>query len=297
MNASKIVMVRPLSFCSNPETQESNSFQNTSNKETQTEIVQKAQQEFDQFQRVLTDHGIEILNFEELPGQCTPDSLFPNNWFCKLPDGRVFLFPMFAPNRRREYRSDIVTAIKGKELVDLRSYADEGLYLEGTGSLILDHDYKLAYACLSPRTSKDLLMIFAEKSGYQIVPFESYDKNGQQIYHTNVMMALGKKNVVINMASITNENERSLLKKSFLETGKNLLDISYEQTLNFAGNMLLLQNKSGQMYWVCSTRAFLSLTPQQRNMLQVEGEILHSPLDTIETYGGGGARCLMAEVW
>ncbi|WP_408097344.1 citrulline utilization hydrolase CtlX [Peredibacter sp. HCB2-198] len=297
MNASTIVMVRPLSFCSNPETSGSNSFQNTSSSESQDTIVQKAQQEFDQFQHVLTQHGINILKFQELSHQNTPDALFPNNWFCKLPDGRVFLFPMFAPNRRREFRQDVIDALEAKEVIDLRSHGEKGLFLEGTGSLIFDHDFKLAYACLAPRTSTELLKIFSELSGYKIVTFESVDKNGKQIYHTNVMMALGKKNVVINLESIHDPKEVELLKQFFTETGKVIVDISHDQMENFDGNMLLLQNHRGEKFWVCSTRAYHHLRPEQRAQLEIEGKILHSPLDTIEAYGGGGARCLMGEVF
>ncbi|WPU64341.1 citrulline utilization hydrolase CtlX [Peredibacter starrii] len=297
MNASTIVMVRPLSFCSNPETSGSNSFQNTSSVESQSEIVARAQLEFDRFQNVLTDHGIKILKFEELAGQNTPDALFPNNWFCKLPDGRVFLFPMFAPNRRREFRQDVIDALEAKEVIDLRSYGERGLYLEGTGSLIFDHDFKIAYACLAPRTSPELLTVFSEQSGYRIVSFESVDKNGQQIYHTNVMMALGKKNVIINIESIRNPSELALLTKTFAETGKAIVDITHEQMENFDGNMLLLQNQNGVKFWICSTRAHDSLKTEQREQLSQEGKILHASLNTIETYGGGGARCLMGEVF
>lgn len=297
MNASTIVMVRPLSFCSNPETSGSNSFQNTSALESQSSIVNKAQHEFDQFQNVLIKHGIKILKFQELPQENTPDALFPNNWFCKMPDGRVFLFPMFAPNRRREFREDVIDALNAKEVIDLRTYGEKGLFLEGTGSLIFDHDYKIAYACLAPRTSPELLDIFAQRSGYKIVSFESVDKNGKQIYHTNVMMALGKKNVIINLESIRDPSELIMLKKSFADTGKSVVDITHDQMENFDGNMLLLQNDLGEKFWVCSTRAYNHLKEDQREQLTREGRILHSPLDTIETYGGGGARCLMGEVF
>lgn len=297
MPASMIVMVRPLTFCSNQETLESNSFQKTSTDLTPSEIVSRAQKEFDAFQDVLSSKGITILKYDEVPGALTPDACFPNNWFCQLPDGRVFVFPMHAKNRRGEVRQDILSRIKKSDVIDLSPHADRELFLEGTGSLILDHTHKLAYACLSPRTSPFLLKEFSKLSGYEAVSFSSHNEEGKAIYHTNVMMALGEKNVVINMSSINTPEEKEKLLAYFLKTGKYVVDISHEQMNSFAGNMLLLSNNNGENFWVMSTRAYESLTYQQKVMLSSDGTLLHSAIPTIEDYGGGGVRCLMAEIF
>lgn len=290
-------MVRPLTFCSNQETLESNSFQKNSSELSPPEIVVRARKEFDSFQDKLTSNGISILKYEEDPSAFTPDACFPNNWFCQLPDGRVFIFPMQAKSRRREVRQDIITKIRKSDVIDLTGYAEQGLFLEGTGSLIFDHQNKLAYACLSPRTSHEMLKKFSQLSGYETVAFTSHDESGKEIYHTNVMMALGEKNVVINMSSINSPAEKEKLLGNFLRTGKYIVDISHAQMNSFAGNMLYLSNKSGNNFWVMSSRAHQSLTDEQREMLSQEGTLLHSPIPTIEDYGGGGVRCLMAEIF
>lgn len=296
MIASKILMVRPLSFCSNAETMESNSFQKNSH-DPQSEVIRKAQLEFERFQNVLTDHGIEIMKFEEVLANQTPDALFPNNWFWQLPDGRLFISAMFAPNRRREVRNDVIEKLGSKDVVDYRNYTEKNLFLEGTGSIVFDHQNKLAYACLSSRTSAELMKEFTLKSGYKEIIFHSYDTGGNEIYHTNVMMAMGEKNVVINLESITNAREKEFVVNTIKDSGKNIIEITHHQTNNFAGNMLFLRNKKGGKFWVCSSRAYNAFTPMQRELLHAEGKILHSALTTIEDNGGGGARCLMGEVW
>lgn len=297
MPASKIVMVRPLTFCSNLETLESNSFQKKSSDLSPAEIVKRAQREFDNFQSTLTSEGIEILRFEENPEVQTPDACFPNNWFCQLPDGRVFLFPMQAKNRRREVREDIISSLQKSELIDFTGFAEKDLFLEGTGSLIFDHQNKIAYACFSPRTSPELLNEFSRRSGYEVIGFKAVNETGKAIYHTNVMMAMGEKNVVINMASVTDPTERDVLLESFQKTRKFVVDISHSQMSSFAGNMLYLSNQSGENFWVMSTRAHDSLTSEQKKILLREGKLLHAPIPTIEDFGGGGVRCLMAEIF
>lgn len=283
-------MVRPGSFCSNPETLDSNHFQkNVSSKD----ILASAQKEHETLLNLLRKNGIEILNFDEDLSANTPDALFPNNWFCQLPDGRTFIFPMQAQNRRREVRHDVIDRIKKDEVIDLTSFAEKNMFLEGTGSIIFDHEYKLAYACYSPRTSPDLLKEFGEISGYKIIGFKASDQNGKEIYHTNVMMAMGLKTVVINMSAV---DDKELLYETFTQTNKLIVDISHDQMNNFAGNMLLLKGKD-KLHWVCSTRAYDALSALQKKTLEQDGEFLHSSLNTIEDIGGGGARCLMAEVF
>lgn len=293
--ASTVVMVRPLTFCSNPETLSSNTFQKSSG-DSPHEILRKAQAEFDHFAAELKGAGIQVLSFEEISGAQTPDALFPNNWFCQLPDGKVFIFPMQATNRRKEIRKDILKKIKATEVIDLSPYIERNQFLEGTGSLVFDHETKTAYACLSPRTSKVLLAEFGELSGYKIIPFPALDAGGKAIYHTNVMMAVGERNVVINLSAISQE-ERESVRKGIVDSGKAIVEITHAQMENLAGNMLLLQNKNGVKFWVSSTRAYESLTPVQRAQLEKEGKFLHVPLTTIEDIGGGGARCLLAQVF
>lgn len=297
MPATTVLMVRPLTFCTNQETISSNSFQKDSGNIPATEVIARAQEEFDEFQDTLAQHDIGIIRYDEVPGAETPDACFPNNWFCQLPDGRIFVFPMQAKSRRREVRKDILDALKKNGLIDLTAHAEKEFFLEGTGSLILDHGNKLAYACLSPRTSPEVLKEFAGHSGYKVVPFSSFDKNGARVYHTNVMMALGETSVIINLSSVTDEKERNELLRHFQETGKTVVDICHRQMSNFAGNMLFLANPAGSKFWVMSTRAWSVLTSAQRAVLEREGKLIHSPIPTIEDYGGGGVRCLMAEIF
>ncbi len=293
--ANTVVMIRPLTFCSNPETISSNSFQKSSS-DSPLVILKKAQDEFDLFQEKLKASGIEILSFEEKAGANTPDALFPNNWLAQMPDGKVYLFPMQAKNRQKEVRKDILKKIKATETIDLTPYIERNQFLEGTGSLVCDHRAKIAYACLSPRTSPDLLREFSEISGYRVVAFHSLDRGGKDIYHTNVMMAVGERNVVVNLSSIP-ESDRKIVTSSLQESGKNIVAITHDQMENLAGNMLFLQNKNGKKFWVCSTRAYDSLTKEQKEVLEREGTFIHSALTTIEDIGGGGARCLMAEIF
>ncbi len=289
--ASTAVMIKPMSFCANPDTVDSNSFQ-TGREGEKSEVLKKSQSEFAVFQQKLIEHGIRILKFDESPTKHTPDALFPNNWFCHLPDGRVFLFPMYPKNRRDEYREDVISSLHAKEIIDLRYLEKENIFLEGTGSLILDHGNKAGFACLSPRTSAKGLAVFSALSGYQITAFDSMDLNGQPIYHTNVMMALSPKHAVMNMSSIKNPAQKELLKNQIKNSGRTLIDISYEEMNSFAGNMLFLKN-----HWICSTKAYNALSEPHRKALEAEAPFIHSDLDTIETYGGGGARCLLAEVF
>lgn len=294
---SCVVMVRPQTFISNPETRSSNAFQVTEMPEIPLQsktITSQAQSEFDRFQRLLMENGIGVLSFSEDQAAQTPDALFPNNWFVHLPDGRVFLMPMYAENRRREYRQDIIEVLRPSEVIDLRPLAAEGLFLEGTGSLILDHQSKTGYACRSLRTSDAAVKIFSEHSGYRILVFDSVDHNGQPVYHTNVMMALSPDLAVVNLSSVADKLQRHEL---ISQLGREVIDISHTQMQSFAGNMLFLQNRQGQRFWVCSDKARASLTADQSELMQRRAEFISADLRTIETYGGGGARCLLAEMF
>ncbi|MCC2678765.1 MAG: amidinotransferase [Pseudobdellovibrio sp.] len=289
-------MVFPKSFCSNPDTISSNSFQAVGAESEKNLILQKAQAEFSAFQDKLRETGFQILSFDEDEKKFTPDALFPNNWFCHLPDGRVFLFPMYPVNRRDEYRADIIQALHPREIIDLRPLAGEGLFLEGTGSLILDHSLKKGFACLSPRTSTRALLQFSQLSGYEITAFDSVAPDGSAIYHTNVMMTMSPRHAVICMDSVRDEKQKRLIETQVESMGKKLVPISYSEMNSFAGNMLFIRGQKS-FYWACSTQAYNSLSDTSRTRLQDEAPFVHSDLRTIETFGGGGARCLLAEYY
>ncbi|AZZ36397.1 amidinotransferase [Bdellovibrio sp. qaytius] len=295
--ASQVVMIEPRSFCSNPETAASNAFQNLDQALGRKQILQKAQEEFLFFQNTLREKGIQVLSFIEDETQNTPDAIFPNNWFCHLPNGKAVVFPMFAENRQREIRADVLESLGAKSILDLSTLTQQKEFLEGTGSLILDHTNHVAYACHSPRTTQQALQIFSEKVGYRVQAFSAVDGNGQPIYHTNVMMALGISTAVVVLESIQNPIEKEALIDSLTKAGKTIVDISFQQMKNFVGNMLLLKNKNDQHFWICSSQAFKNLTIENKKILEADGEFLFAPLETIETYGGGGARCLLAEVF
>lgn len=290
-------MIRPVQFGYNAETAVNNAFQV---RQAQDDVPEKAAKEFDAFVEKLRDNGIDVTVIDDTPAPHTPDSIFPNNWISFHEDGTVFLYPMFAQNRRLERKPAILETISKKfeinETVDLSGYEANDKFLEGTGSMVLDRDAKIAYACISPRTDIAILNEFCSKAGYQSVAFRSVDAGGKEIYHTNVMMCVGDKYVVICLASIPEETERQLVIFTIESTRKQIVDITLEQMNHFAGNMLQVQNAAGEKFLVMSSQAYESLTQQQITLLETFNPIIHSSLDTIETNGGGSARCMMAEV-
>jgi len=295
--ASKVLMVRPRSFQTNNETAATNAFQKNVGTSSH-DITRQAQIEFDQFKLKLESHGIEVVCHDEPMDAKTPDAIFPNNWFAVLPSGQVFLFPMCAPNRRREIQAPwIAPYAKSKSLVDLRYFCEQGVFLEGTGSLILDHNRKSGYACLSERTQFPAIKEFEKQSGYQIFSFFATDLRGVPFYHTNVMMTLGRKTAVVCLESISAEAERAKMGEMLTATGHEVVAISQQQVLQFAGNMLFLSSQSGKNFWVCSEAAFQCLTELQRKILQKDGDFITSALPTIEAVGGGSARCMLGELF
>ncbi len=299
--ASNLLMIRPVAFGFNAETAQTNTFQNaefgTKNKETAQEV---ALQEFDNFVAKLRAAGIRVLVWQDSPSPHTPDSIFPNNWVSFHENGTVVLYPMQAVNRRLERRMDLIDEI-GKqflvsEIVDLSAFEQQDKFLEGTGSMVLDRDNHLAYACLSPRTHREVLAAFGQKLGYDMVAFEALDENGGQIYHTNVLMCVAKHYVVICLDALPNTAERNLVMKTIQKSGKRIIDISHQQMNQFAGNMLELYNSEGQSILVMSTAAYNSLHPDQIKQIEGFSSILHSDLQMIEGNGGGSARCMMAEI-
>lgn len=294
-------MIRPVRFDFNTQTAESNAFQNPEAKKT-AEITQNlALAEFDAMVTKLRNEGVEVIVFEDTIEPHTPDSIFPNNWVSFHGDGKVILYPMYAPNRRLERRQDILEKVKMdfeiSEIVDLSHYENENLFLEGTGSLIFDREKQIAYACISPRADKKLLEIFGEKFNFQMCVFDSVDSNGKAIYHTNVVMCLGDKFTVICADSIRDEVQKQMVLQTLADSGKEIILISYEQLENFAGNMLHIQNQKGESLLVMSERAFNSLDKNQIQSLEKYAKIVYASLETIENNGGGSARCMMAEVF
>lgn len=294
---SHLLMIQPVNFGYNPETAVNNVFQKKSGEDLQ----QKALQEFTDFVELLRSNKIEVTVVEDSLQPYTPDSVFPNNWISFHDDGRIFLYPMFAENRRQERKAAVLDAVKQKfsvtQIVDLTASETEGLFLEGTGSMVLDRENKIAYACLSPRTNEKLLDQFCKQVDYTPVTFRATDNTGVDIYHTNVMMCIAKTFAVVCLESITDKEKKSVLVNSLIKTHKEIVDISLQQLHHFAGNMLQVVNTDGDLLLIMSAQAYQSLTAAQIEVLQKHNQIIHSSLDTIETAGGGSARCMMAEVF
>lgn len=298
-------MIRPILFRMNEQTTVNNYYQKVLDNLTPETIQLKALQEFDNFVEKLREIGVQVILIEDIKETDTPDSIFPNNWISFHESGDIGLYPMFAENRRLERREDILDILEKKgfnieNIVDYTSAEDEKLFLEGTGSLLLDRVNRKAYCALSPRTSEDLLIEFCEDFEYTPVPFISYqtiDNVRVPIYHTNVMMCLGENFSVICADSINDKKERKNLLKHLKDDGKEIIAITEDQVHYFTGNMLQVIGSNNQRYIVMSSSAYKSLTKQQMNRLKKHGEIIQSSLDTIEACGGGSARCMMAEVF
>lgn len=296
-NTSHLLMIQPVNFGFNTETAVNNTFQ----KNLEGDVQQKALQEFTDFVEVLRKNKVDVTVIEDSLHPATPDSIFPNNWISFHADGRIFLYPMFAVNRRFERKSAVLDSVKLKfsvtEIVDLSESESKGLFLEGTGSMVLDRENKIAYACLSPRTDEKLLNEFCKRIDYSPVTFIATDKTGVDIYHTNVMMCVAKTFAVVCLESITEEQGKATLVNSLIKTNKEIVDISSQQLNHFAGNMLQVMNADEELLLVMSTQAYQSLTAAQIEILQKHNRIIHSSLNAIETAGGGSARCMMAEVF
>ena len=296
-----VLMIEPAAFGFNAETAQNNYFQiNSENAETQT----KALQEFNNFVEKLRSKGINVITVKDTLEPHTPDSIFPNNWISMHQDGTVVLYPMCAVNRRWERRNDILETLKRnfsvKEIIDLSASENEGKFLEGTGSMIFDHDNKIAYGSVSLRLDEKLFREFCEKFGFEPVVFHSYQTANNErlpIYHTNVMMCVADQFVVICLDCIDDETERVNVVNAIVNSGKEIIEISESQMQRFAGNMLQLQNPEGKKFLVMSLSAYQSLTPEQISNIEKYSEIIYSDLETIETNGGGSARCMLAEVF
>ena len=300
--ASTVLMVEPIAFGYNAQTAENNYFQV---EQKDADIQTKALEEFNNFADKLKSKGINVISVKDTLEPHSPDSIFPNNWVSFHNDGKVVLYPMFAPNRRVERRTDILETLKVKgfeitEIEDLSHFENQQKFLEGTGSMIFDHDHNIAYGSVSLRLDEELFRQFCQKFGFRPVVFHSYQNAGDQrlpIYHTNVMMCVADKFVVICLDCIDDELEREKVQEVIKSTQKEIIEISEDQMQQFAGNMLQVQNEAGEKFLVMSESAYRSLTAQQISAIEKYCEIIYSDLNTIETNGGGSARCMLAEVF
>ena len=299
-----ILMVRPINFRKNEQTAVNNFFQEDIDLQN-TEINKKAQEEFDGFVFKLKSFGVNVIVVSDTEESDTPDSIFPNNWISFHSEGIVGLYPMFAENRRLERRDDILTELEKSEfiienIVDYTSAEDEGLFLEGTGSIILDRVNNKAYCALSDRADENLFIEFCEDFEYTPIVFVAYQTvKGDRavIYHTNVMMCLAETFAVICLDSIDNKSEKKNVLKHLKEDGKQVIDITEAQMHSFAGNMLQVRGEKNEQFLVMSKAAHESLTQSQLAKINNHCKIISSSLETIETCGGGSARCMIAEVF
>ena len=300
----QVVMIRPWSFRMNEETAVNNYFQKSGDLSPAT-VIANAQKEFDGLVDKLRSKGVKVLVVEEGEDRNTPDALFPNNWISFHADGTVALYPMYAENRRKERREDVLEELeqRGYTIDSIQDYTEaenEGVILEGTGSLLLDRVNKLAYCALSERAHEELLDEFCEDFGYMPIAFGAYQTVGEErlpIYHTNVMMCLGEDFAVICLECIDDKKERKFVRQQLVDSAKEVVALTEAQIHQFAGNMLQLKGEGGQSYLVMSSAAYNSLTTHQVKTLEKYTQIIHAPLDTIETLGGGSARCMLAEVF
>jgi len=299
-----ILMIRPVNFRMNEQTAVNNYFQEDLDIKN-AEINAKAQTEFDAFVQKLRAVGINVIVEDDDKLNDTPDSIFPNNWVSFHANGDIAKYPMFAENRRRERRDEVFVRLEDEgflieNIVDYTSAEQEGFFLEGTGSIILDRVNRKAYCALSPRADEDLFIEFCEDFEYTPVIFTAYqtvEGNRLPIYHTNVMMCIAEKFAVICLDTIDDKKERKNVVKHLKQDGKEIISITEKQMHQFAGNMLQLQGENKQLYLIMSASAHQSLTPNQVKSIEKYCPIISSTLETIETCGGGSARCMMAEVF
>ncbi len=298
--ASTILMVRPASFGYNDETAANNFFQHNPGL-NRFVLQEKALAEFDAMVELLKQQDVELLVLQDSKEPPKPDALFPNNWISTSPDGKLFIYPMFAPNRRTEKRDEFLEQIAREYVVtdvqDWSEFEAEGRFLEGTGSMVIDHDHDMIYAAISERTNLSVLEKFASTNGFQAIVFLATDKEGQPIYHTNVVMALGEKFAVLCEEAIEEEWELIAVKQLLESTGHAIIPITRDQLYAFAGNMLEIKNKKGESLIVLSETAMKSLRHDQVQLLQAYGKLIPVAVPTIEQVEGGSVRCMMAEVF
>ncbi|SDW68495.1 citrulline utilization hydrolase CtlX [Flavobacterium degerlachei] len=302
---NSILMIRPVAFRMNEQTAVNNYYQKVLDGLLPATVNAKAQQEFDDFVEKLRAVGVDVIVVDDTLNPDTPDSIFPNNWVSFHENADVALYPMFAVNRREERREEILDMLEEKgfkieNIVDYTEAEDDGFFLEGTGSLLLDRANEKAYCALSPRADEELFIEFCEDFDYEPILFEAFQTvNGERklIYHTNVMMCLGETFAVICADCIDDKKERKMVLDNLKKDNKEVVLITEAQVNSFAGNMLEVRGADDKRYLVMSSAAHQSLTPKQITQLEKHATILSSSLDTIEACGGGSARCMMAEIF
>ena len=300
--SNKILMIEPVAFGFNPETATNNYFQKES---TQEDAQTQALAEFQNMVELLRSKSIEVIVIQDTLEPHTPDSIFPNNWISFHEDGTFVTYPMFAVNRRTERREDIIEYLYNRgfhasKRIDYSNFENNQIFLEGTGSVVLDRKYRRAYACLSPRTNRELFLRFCEDLGYKPIYFDALHQVGgdmRPIYHTNVMMAIGSTYAVICLESIVNQEQREMVARELQTTGHDVIEITSEQMNRFAGNMLEIKALDGALYLCLSQSAYNALSEAQRTQLARHAQLLIIPIPTIEALGGGSVRCMMAELF
>ncbi|MFC3417591.1 citrulline utilization hydrolase CtlX [Algoriphagus hitonicola] len=301
---SHILMVRPANFGFNPETAGNNFYQKTDPR-GHDEIQQLVLREFDGFVALLRDQGVKVIVVEDTNQPAKTDAVFPNNWFSTHPDGRLILYPMYSPNRRLERRKDLIEQLMAlgfmvNEIIDLSFFEEDEQYLEGTGSMVMDHDQKLIFAGYSVRTHLVPLKYVADLLGYRIIGFDAQQEVGGKfspIYHTNVMMHIGRDLAVVCLESIRKSAERRQVQEALAQSGKKVIPITAKQKFNFAGNMLEVSNDGGEKFTVMSQTAYDSLNVGQIQQIEKYTTIISPQIPTIEKLGGGSARCMLAEIF
>ena len=297
-SARAVVMIRPCRFFPNPETALDNAFQQEVVIESEDETNSRAKAEFDRAVEKLRAAGVTVHVFDDTPLPAKPDAVFPNNWFSTHRDGRIALYPMYTPSRRAERRLDLIEGLRARyrvtEVVDYTGYEQRGLYLEGTGSLVLDHVHRVAYVSLSRRADREPLEEFCADFTYEPLAFESTGSDGRAIYHTNVMMCLGTQFALIGLEMIKEADQRAKVRARLEESGKVIVELSRDQIENFAGNALELEGNEGKLL-VLSERAASHLTAGQCSTIERFAQLLPLSLPTIEL-AGGSARCMMATI-
>jgi len=294
----EILMVRPFQFYFNQQTAANNFFQSNINIENANEL---AIAEFDAMVEKLRAHQIKVNVVQDTKDPSTPDSIFPNNWVSTHTNGTLCLYPMYAENRRAERKSSVIEFLQSnykiENTLDLTDLEKEGIFLEGTGSMVLDHQNKIAYGCLSERLDKEAFISWCDKMQFKPITFKAVDDKAQPIYHTNVLMCMGNQFVVICLDSIPNEQERQMLLDSFARTNKEVIEISQDQLNHFAGNMLQVFDITEKPHLIISEQAYKSLHTAQLKSLEKYNPLLPISIPTIEALGGGSTRCMMAEIY
>ena len=294
----EILMVRPFQFYFNQQTAANNFFQSNINIENANEL---AIAEFDAMVEKLRAHQIKVNVVQDTKDPSTPDSIFPNNWVSTHTNGTLCLYPMYAENRRAERKSSVIEFLQSnykiENTLDLTDLEKEGIFLEGTGSMVLDHQNKIAYGCLSERLDKEAFISWCDKMQFKPITFKAVDDNAQPIYHTNVLMCMANQFVVICLDSIPNEQERQMLLDSFARTNKEVIEISQDQLNHFAGNMLQVFDITEKPHLIMSEQAYKSLHTAQLKSLEKYNPLLPISIPTIEALGGGSTRCMMAEIY